>query len=88
MGSHGFIRVGERSRIGFFQVFVQNINQMSRSELSSCRDEGNCIMGIAIEELESFLTQVKHERAKVALQRAISAIRSELDVFFVCGNEV
>ena len=45
-------------------------------------------MGIAIEELESFLTQVKHERAKVALQRAISVIRSELDVFFVGGNEV
>lgn len=45
-------------------------------------------MVIAIEELESFLTQVKHERAKVALQRAISTIRSELDVVFVCVIEV
>ena len=44
-------------------------------------------MLIAIEELESFLTQVKHERTKVALQRAISTIRTELDVVFVRMSE-
>ena len=41
---------------------------MSRNELSSCRNEEHRLIVVAIEELESFLTQVKHDRAKVALQ--------------------
>ena len=61
---------------------------MSRSELSSCRNEEYRLIVVAIEELESFLTQVKHDRAKVALQRAISAIRSELDVVLICLTDI
>ena len=61
---------------------------MSRTELNSCRSEENRLIVIAIEELESFLTQVKHDRAKVALQRAISTIRSELDVVLICVIEM
>ena len=78
----------ERSRIGLFQVFCTEIDQMSRSELSSCRNEENRLIMVAIEELESFLTQVKHDRAKVALQRAISTIRSELDVVLICLTDI
>jgi len=61
---------------------------MSRNELSSCRNEEHRLIVVAIEELESFLTQVKHDRAKVALQRAISAIRSELDVVLICLTDI